>query len=279
MSARIIVGIAPTPAGNRALEWAAQRATDRGASLLLVAVVAGAMGAVGEGTVLENALRTAGDDLEARAATVRKTGLIVDIEVRRGDPAPELIATSADASLLVIGSDYRGREHGPARGVTGIRIVAGASCPVVVVPDLDTSGRSGVVVGADGSPISEAAIAFAAAEADRLKEPLVAVAVWTPLEHRRDAVVYGGEYLAGMQAQTEELLALSLAGLRQDYPDLEIVQRVERGYPSEVINELASSARLTVVGSHGRGRIARFLLGSISHEVLSTLATVTAVVR
>ena len=36
---------------------------------------------------------------------------------------------------------------------------------------------------------------------------------------------------------------------------------------------------MTVVGSHGRGAFKRFLLGSISHEVLSRLATVTAVVR
>ncbi|RZI88178.1 MAG: universal stress protein, partial [Microbacterium sp.] len=46
-----------------------------------------------------------------------------------------------------------------------------------------------------------------------------------------------------------------------------------------VLNELAASARLTVVGTHGRGAVARFLLGSISQEVLSRLASVTAVVR
>ena len=279
MSARIIVGVTPTPAGDAALRWAQQRAADCDAPLLLVSVVAGAIGAVGEGEALENALRHAAEDLDAHAKALREAGLTVDVEVRRGDPVPQLIEASKAGAMLVIGSDYRGRATGPARGVNGIRITAGSACPVVVVPDLDFSGRAGVVVGADGSPISAAAIAFAAAEADRLHEPLLAVAVWTPLDHRRDAVVYGGDYLAGMQAQTEEALALSVAGLRQDYPDLEIVQRVERGYPSEVINGLASSARLAVVGSHGRGRIARFLLGSISHEVISTLATVTAVVR
>ena len=53
------------------------------------------------------------------------------------------------------------------------------------------------------------------------------------------------------------------------------------GEPAESIvkQAKASKADLIVVGTHGRGAIARFLLGSISQEVLARLATVTAVVR
>ena len=54
---------------------------------------------------------------------------------------------------------------------------------------------------------------------------------------------------------------------------------MERGYPSQVINARAQGARLAVVGTRGRGALARFLLGSVSQEVLARLATVTAVVR
>ena len=82
-----------------------------------------------------------------------------------------------------------------------------------------------------------------------------------------------------MQALAEESLALSAAGLRQDYPDLVIDRHVEEGYPSAVINRLAASARLAVLGTHGRGAVARFLMGSISEEVLGRLATATAIVR
>ena len=73
-----------------------------------------------------------------------------------------LIDASEEADLLVIGSDYTGT-GGPARGAHGVRIASGAHCPVVVVPDLEVAGRAGIVVGVDGSPISEQAIAFAAA--------------------------------------------------------------------------------------------------------------------
>jgi nucleotide-binding universal stress UspA family protein len=91
--------------------------------------------------------------------------------------------------------------------------------------------------------------------------------------------VYPADYLANMQALSEEALSLSTAGLRQDYPDLEIRRHVEEGYPSAVINRLAGDARLAVLGTHGRGAISRFLLGSISEEVLAHLATATAIVR
>ncbi|MFX6230669.1 universal stress protein, partial [Acinetobacter baumannii] len=70
-----------------------------------------------------------------------------------------------------------------------------------------------------------------------------------------------------------------LAGLRQDYPDLAVTTLVESGYPAQVLARTAHSARLLVVGSPGRGAVARFLLGSTSHAVLSHLPTVTVVVR
>lgn len=126
---------------------------------------------------------------------------------------------------------------------------------------------------------SEAATRFAAQEADRLGEPLIAVTVWTPVPLPRHIGAYPLEYVESMESISAETLGVALGGLRQDYPDLQIEERVERGYPSEVINEIAGTARMVVVGSHGRGAVARFLLGSISHEVLARLATVTAVVR
>ncbi|KJL24011.1 Universal stress protein [Microbacterium oxydans] len=280
MVERIVVGVLDTAASRRALEWAAGRARSRGASLLLVYVVGGAVGAVGEGAVVEAAIASADDLLQAHARSLEADGLTVDVAVLRGDPVRQLVSMTSEAALLVIGSDYRSDDRdSPRRGVHGQRIVAGAACPVVVIPDVSTEGRRGVVVGVDGSPTSEAAVAFAAAEADRLGEPLIPVTVWTPVALPRGQKTYPDQYLTSMQALSEEALALAVAGLRQSYPDLELRSRVERGYPSVVINRLASAATMTVVGSHGRGAVARFLLGSISQEVVAALVAPTAVVR
>ena len=276
----ILVAVTDAPVADRVIAWATARARERRQRIELIGVVGGALGAVGEADVLASVIDATRDRLAAHAERLGAAGIEAQVRVSAGNPVEVLIEASARAGLLVIGSDYQGPGSARARGAHGIRIAAGASCPVVVVPDFDIGERSGVVVGVDGSTTSEHALRFAAAEADRLGEPLIAVSVWTPLQApRNDLAVYPELYLTNMQAATEEILALALAGLAADMPDLRIERRVERGYPSHVITELAASARLAVVGTHGRGALARFLLGSISHEVLGRLATVTAVVR
>jgi len=197
----------------------------------------------------------------------------------RGKPVEQLIDASKGAALLVIGSDYRGPETGPARGPHGIRITAGAHCPVAVVPDLDLTGRTGVVVGIDGADVSEAAIAFAAAEADRSAEVLTAVSAWSPVTVPLGLRSYPDDYLGIMHRMAAETLAGSVGGLPSKYPDLGLELVVERGEPALLINRVAAHARLTIVGSHRRGAMARFLLGSTSEQVLARLATTTIVVR
>lgn len=279
MNETVVVGITEASAARRAAAWATDRAADRRDRLALVAVVGGALGVVGEGPILEAGMRRAAELLEQQAVRARERGVVVATRVVRGDPVARLVEASRAGALLVIGSDYRGPDSGPRRGPHGIRIAAGAHCPVAVVPDIDLSARSGIVVGVDGSEASEAAVVFAAAEADRRGEPLTAVSAWTPLPLPLDMRDYPGEYLENMQRLTEEAAAISLAGLRQEYPDLELRRVVERGFPEVVIRRLALGACMTVIGSHGRGPLGRFLLGSVSQLVLEHLATTTVVVR
>ncbi|WP_458040446.1 MULTISPECIES: universal stress protein [Bacteria] len=280
MRERVVVGVTDAAASRRAVDWAADRAAGRGDAVELVSIVGGAVGVVGEGRVIDEALELTQHLLDREAERVRERGVPVETRVGRGNPVEQLIEASTGAALLVIGSDYRGPESGPARGPHGIRITAGAHCPVVVVPDLDMAAREGVVVGADGSAVSEAAIAFAAAEAERSGEPLIAVSTWSTVAIPLGMRTYPDEYLRNMQILTEESLAISLAGLAQLYPDLVVRSVVESSYsPDAVINRLAMTARLAVIGSHGRGPIARFILGSTSQQVLNRLATATVVVR
>ncbi|GAA2998287.1 universal stress protein [Microbacterium aurantiacum] len=286
MKDTIVVGVAlhseaGRRSGQRAIAWAAERAMDRHQRLELLSIVGGAVGMVGEAHLIDQARDDLRSQLEAEARTLADAHpdrLDVRVRVDHGNPVAKLIDASKDAALLVIGSDFRG-DAGPARGPHGIRIAAGSHAPVVVIPDADPGARSGVVVGVDGSDLSERAIAFAAAEADRLGEALITVIAWSPMEVSRNPGLYPPEYLDALARLSEESLGLSLAGLSSTYPDLRIERHVERGYPSEAIEVYARRARLTVLGSHGRGAIARFLLGSVSEEVLRRLPSAVAIVR
>lgn len=278
MNGTIAVGVTDAAGARSALEWAIGRAAARRERLLLVSVVGSAWGVGGEETLVERAVVRATALLESSADRAREAGVDAETLIERGDPVARLIDVSERADLLVLGSDFA-RDGSRLRGVRGVRIAAGAHCPVVVVPETVDGGGTGVVVGVDGSDASEKAVAFAAAEADRTGERLTAVMTWSPVPVPFELDEYPQDYLDRMQSLTAEDLAISLAGLRQDYPDLAVSTVVESGYPTGVLLRTARSARLLVVGSHGRGPVARFLLGSTSQAVLSHLPTVTAIVR
>lgn len=279
MQESILVGVTDSPASRRALEWAVARARERLCRIELLSVVGGPIGAVGEGAVVDQAIMLTRTMLDRDAARIRATGIAVETRISRGNPVEELINASTIFDLLVIGSDYRGPKAGTRRGPHGIRVAAGAHCPVAVVPDVDLTGRRGVVVGVDGSATSEHAIEFAAAEADRAGDSLTAVTTWSPVPLPLDMRSYPMEYLSSMKSLAEETLAISLAGLASKYPDLVVRSVVERGDPEATINHLGATASMVVVGSHGRGLIGRFLLGSTSREVLARPVTVTVVLR
>lgn len=278
MSETIAVGVTEASGSQRALEWAIERAVARRERLLLVSVVGSGRGVGGEQTLLDRATRTAETMLDSAATRARTAGADAETLLERGDPVARLLDVSQRADLLVLGSDFA-KGGSRLRGVRGVRITAAAHCAVVVVPDDGTHGRTGVVVGVDGSESSEKAVRFAAVEADRLGEPLRAVMTWSPVPVPFEMDDYPVDYLDRMQDLTTEALAISLAGLRQDYPDLSVTTVVESGYPAAVLAREAHNARLLVVGSHGRGAMARFLLGSTSQALLTDLPTVTAVIR
>lgn len=275
----IAVGVTEAAASLRAFEWATRRARDLHDRLLLVSIVERGAGVGGEAALVEAAVGAAERVLDERAALARARGVDVTGRLVRGRPLEQLVEVSHGADLLVIGSDHTGQRHAGSRGLRGIRVSAGAHCPVVVIPDMDLDDRFGVVVGVDGSEVSEHAIRFAAREAERMQESLTAVAAWSPFAVPLEVRSYPEDYLINMQALTEEALGLSLAGLREDYPDLQLRSVVEAGYPAELISREAARARLAVVGSHGRGRLARYLLGSTSQMLLERMPTAVAIVR
>jgi len=282
MAGRVVVGIDRTDASSRALEWAASRAAHRGESLALVHVVDETLEATGDAQLLLSVQQAAEEMLQksAQRAAALAPAITVTTSVEQGSSIPEVFERlSREAELIVVGSDWRGGDRSSRKGTHSLRIAAASKAPVAVIPDVDVSDRRGVVVGADGSDVSKHAIAFAAAEADRLGEPLIAVYAWSnPIAYGYEFTVTP-EYLDVMEQAGEENLAMAIAGLAEEYPDLEIQRVVVERDPAGALLDAAAKAQLLVVGSHGRGAFARLLLGSVSHGVLANLIAPTVIAR
>ena len=280
----IVVGVSTGGrASLTAVRWAAERASAVGSRLRLVHVVEGSIPSTDDAQLLlaaQSAARSSLDAAADAAASVDRTLEVVS-ELEQGSAVEVFDRVSERADLLVVGSDWHGGQRASRRGVHSLRIAASSHAPVAVIPDIDVSGRRGVVVGVDGSEASDAALSFAVDEAVRLGEPLIAVHAWDV------AMMVGGDYGYGvpmvasddLQRAAEQVLDEALAGVSSEASSPEISRVVVAGDPVIALAEEAMSARLLVVGSHGRGALARFLLGSVSHGVLAHLEGPTVVVR
>ena len=139
----IVVGVDGSPNSEHALDWAMQEAAIRHAPLTVVAVHAvpksywGRLPVVGQSdTPALEELRRGVEEMTQQS--VGRFGDAsppsVNIRAVNGFPVEELLATSQDADLLVVGSRGAG---GFARLLTGSvssQVVQHATCPVVVIP-------------------------------------------------------------------------------------------------------------------------------------------------
>ena len=134
-----------------------------------------------------------------------------------------------------------------------------------------------MLVGIDGTPLSEAAIAFAFDVAAAWSVPLVTVHTW--LDEMYDPAL--GELVDWQSTivQAEEVLAGRLAGWGEKYPDVPVQRLVARGLAGHALLDQAAKAQLVVVGSRGHGEIAGLLLDSVSNALVHKAACPVAIVR
>jgi nucleotide-binding universal stress UspA family protein len=216
----------------------------------------------------------------AAAATAVARDLSVEQVETTGSPVAVLQAESTRAELVVLGDRGLGGFAGLLIGPVAVTLAAHAACPIVVVrgPEPDRMVRSeAVVVGVDGSPTSEGAVAFAFEAAALRGVPLVAVHTWFDMVV--DATMAPLIDWDVTEADEREVLAERLAGWAEKYPDVAVRRLVARDRPARALVEESGRAQLVVVGSRGRGGISGLLLGSVSQALLHHAACPVAVVQ
>ena len=127
---------------------------------------------------------------------------------------------------------------------------------------------SGIVVGIDGSPAADAALAFALEEAKLRKLPLRIVCGWEvpAIEYAGAAFAATPEISTEAERLADEVLERA-AGLVGTNPGIHVETVSEQGHPANVLLEQAKGATLLVVGTRGRGGVKSIVLGSVSQAI------------
>jgi nucleotide-binding universal stress UspA family protein len=283
----IVVGLDDSDAARAAAGWAAREAAARHARLHLVSAypitghvsgVADVIPGITQGDALTERQRAVQAELTADHPGLKVTGVVV-----REDPVRLLLREADHALMLVVATRSAGRLSHVALGSVAFGVTAKAHVPVAVIrPGADHGDPAGpVVVGVDGSPVSEKALAFAFAAASARQAPLLAVHAWDADKAFDPAMpgVAGWSSLTDLEDVERVVLAERLAGWRERYPDVAVETTLLTEKPTDGLERLSKKARLVVVGSRGRSRLAGMVLGSTSQHLIVHGGSPVVVVR
>lgn len=279
----VIVGVDGSAEGLRAVRWAVPETRRRRATLRLVTAFAWTddrmvgwpgLGRSGYGERLR-AVAEHGLAAAAAAAAELDSDLSVEQRVVLRFPGGVLVEQSQDAELLVVGDRGRGRISSALVGSVAVGVAARSACPVVVVRGAESppDERRPIVVGIDGTPTSEAAIAFAFEAASARRAPLIAVHTWA------EPVIAELVDWQSAGEEAEQALAERLSGWGAKYSDVPVQRIVARTHPARALLDEAARGQLVVVGSRGHGEMAGLLLDSVSNALVHAAGCPVAIVR
>lgn len=254
----VLAGVDGSERSRRSAAWATAEAAQLGASLHLVL----AYDSAHRKTWADESVR--GVASECRSA---EPELHVRAQAVQADAAEDLVARSAGAALVVVGSRGRGAIRDALLGSVSTAVATRAGCPVVVVRGTGDPGPGPVVVGLDLSPASRPALHFAFDCANRHGRELVAVQA-LPDAYFLPAILGDAERRLHQQ-DAEQQVSGQLAVWREHYPDV-VVRRIATDQdPVEALDEQARGARLLVVGHRSRSTSTRpgsVALGALHHS-------------
>lgn len=268
----IVVAADGSSHADRAVRWAAEQAAFERRRLVVV-------------TVDEDGAERANEDALRLARDVAPSIDVVGLTAP-GDPRVTLVELSQHAHLLVMGSRGRGTIRSLLLGSVGAAVARLSFCPVVVCRGSDTghAGR-GVLVGVDGTPESLAVLGFAFEQASLRGQDLTVVhCVWDVAaavaglrsEGIRDIGIDDADL--GTIDDGQLVVAESVAGFSEKYPDVAVSRRVTHGLVDDVLGGHTDAWDLVVVGRHPSDTLDRLVAGSIATAVLERAHTAVAVV-
>ncbi|NGO41757.1 universal stress protein [Streptomyces sp. YC419] len=258
----MVVGVDGSLVAVRALDWAAEEAVRRGIALRIVYAVADRDEA---GPVLASAVARVHE---------RHPGLPVETRAVEGGAVAALAEESAVADLTVVGTRGLGSVTGLLAGSVSWRLAAQVHGPLLVARG-EHPGDEGreVLLGLE-SDADAAAATFAFQEAARRGARLHVVHSAT---HRHTtpelpslvaATSPGQERQARNHRAEEAVPRFSIAGLREEYPEVEVDSRTVRTGPAHALLAGTREAGLVVIGTRQRSGRLGPPIGPVAHVLL-----------
>ncbi|MBD8031102.1 universal stress protein [Corynebacterium gallinarum] len=288
----VVVAVDGSEASKQAVRWAANTANKRGIPLRLASSYTMPQFLYAEGMVPPQELF---DDLQAEAlekideARTIAHEMAPDIKIghtiAEGSPIDMLLEMSKSVTMIVMGSRGLGGLSGMVMGSVSGAVVSHAQCPVVVVREdssVNEDNKYGpVVVGVDGSEVSQRATEVAFAEASARGAELIAVHTWMDMQVQASlaGLAAAQQQWDEVEREQTELLIERIKPLAEQYPDVPVKKVITRDRPVRALAETSEGAQLLVVGSHGRGGFKGMLLGSTSRALLQSAPCPMMVVR
>jgi nucleotide-binding universal stress UspA family protein len=280
----VFVGIDGSDTALGGARWAAEFATGHGLPLTLLHAV---HRLDWHFSSIDPPAEPDGDSVLAAAETAVRSShpdLVIHTVAVKGAVATVLADAADSARLLVVGTG--GGDH-RALGGHAVKIAHRAHCPVVVwrAPVARRTGKPlPVVVGVDESEASTRALAEAFDIAAMLHAPLTVVHMW-----EIGAAVGMGDLggqgnmdwqlLDVLQSQQRQQMDELVAPFARKYRNAHVNKVFQDTSPAKGLTDLSREAQLVVVGSHGRGRLADSILGSVSQNLIHHAECPVLVVR
>lgn len=259
---RILVGCDGSDDARAALRFAVAEALGRDAVLHLVNAIDDTVLNSAWGIVFDvEAVRQGGLDLlEEAREQAQALGLPperIETDCLVGQPAAVLSRLSETSSLVIVGRRAESGEHSMFVGSTAVGLAGTATCPVVVVSQLNVPDAhpTGVIgVGLDPGAHSGLAVEWAVKRAKRLGARVVVMSVVKPPAAGlfRSAGRTGPtddektRLFAGIRGQVEA----TVASVTAEVPDVDVDLQFRYGSPTDELIELSRHVDLLIVGVH-----------------------------
>jgi nucleotide-binding universal stress UspA family protein len=284
----VVIGVDGSTGSQNAIRWGLDLAERHGCGVRLLhaydpAVHDVRIGGGYRADVLTDINDAARDQLEAARLLAHEAHprLVISTRLVDDSAAAALTDESHDAQAVVMGSHGMSAFSTLVAGSTTMNVATHARCPVVAVPSAAATafGGRGVVVGVDGSELSDTAIGFAFREAAETDAPLTALLAWMdPLAPSVAAAAFPTHEDATRRLrQAHDQLLAWVEPWSHKYPDVVLHRRVAHEHPVRALAAASDGAQLLVVGCRGRGAARSMLLGSVSHGVLHLATSPVAV--